>query len=318
VGGRPRLRGPKARLLAGLFVVGLGEAAAAPPALPLATVDRACALLGARLRSVDTAFCRSLDLEAEAASRQGQPLLYRDFPPRPERRDAPRVLLIGGIHGDELTSVSLSFQWMGRLQEERLQPFHWRVIPCANPDGLLARPARRMNHRGVDLNRNFPSADWSARALRYWQQRTGADPRRYPGPGALSEPESRWLDEQIRGFRPDAIVSIHAPYGLLDFDGPRQPPQRFGLLRLHQLGTYPGSLGNYAGIDLALPVITLELPHAGLMPTPAQSQRIWTDMLSWLAANLRPAASDWHPPLRRPAADASDHPSAFLPTALRR
>lgn len=28
------------------------------------------------------------------------------------------------------------------------------------------------------------------------------------------------------------------------------------------MGTYPGSLGNYAGIYLGVPVITLELPHA--------------------------------------------------------
>ena len=64
------------------------------------------------------------------------------------------------------------------------------------------------------------------------------------------------------------------------------PPERFGYLRLNQLGTYPGSLGNYAGIYLQLPVITLELPHAGLMPTAAQSQRIWSDMLSWLEKNV--------------------------------
>ena len=86
----------------------------------------------------------------------------------------------------------------------------------------------------------------------------------------------------IEEFKPDAIVSIHAPYGVLDYDGPDVPPERFGYLRLNQLGTYPGSLGNYAGIYLQLPVITLELPHAGLMPTAAQSQRIWSDMLSWL------------------------------------
>jgi protein MpaA len=55
------------------------------------------------------------------------------------------------------------------------------------------------------------------------------------------------------------------------------------------LGTYPGSLGNYAGVDLGLPTITLELPHAGTMPTPAQSQRIWSDMISWLEQNLPPA-----------------------------
>ena len=290
----------KARLLAGLFVAGLTFPSFAAPAIPLASVDHACERLGQRLRSVDADFCKAAGFQADAASRAGFPLMHRDFRPRPEAAAPRRVLMIGGIHGDELTSVSIVFDWMRRLDQERLQPFHWRVIPSANPDGLLRAPSWRMNRGGVDLNRNFPSVDWGTRALEYWRHRTGADPRRYPGPRALSEPETVWLTEQIRQFEPHAIVSIHAPYGVLDFDGPQHPPQRFGLLRLNQLGTYPGSLGNFAGVDLALPVITLELPHAGIMPTRAQSQRIWTDMLTWLAAHVPGPAATWHPPLRYP------------------
>lgn len=259
----------------------------AAAAVPLSTVDQACEQLGGRLQSIQAADCKRLQLRAGTiASREGRPLLYRDFPPSQRPQRPSRVLLIGGIHGDELSSVSIVYQWMRKLDQERLQPFHWRVVPNANPDGLFANPASRMNRGGVDLNRNFPSADWNRRALAYWKSKTGADPRRYPGKAALSEPETRWLAEQIREFKPDAIVSVHAPYGVLDYDGPLDPPQRFGYLRLHPLGTYPGSLGNYAGIDLGLPVITLELPHAGIMPTPAQSQRIWSDMISWLERNL--------------------------------
>lgn len=283
-----RLLACKARLIAGLFV---GLAAATPGAraatLPLSTADQACEQLGGRLQSIQVGDCKRLRLVAgTGASRDGRPMLYRDFPPSSKPQRPSRVLLIGGIHGDELSSVSIVFQWMRKLDQERLQPFHWRVIPSANPDGLFANPASRVNRGGVDLNRNFPSADWNRRALAYWKSKTGADPRRYPGKAALSEPETRWLAEQIRQFKPDAIVSVHAPYGVLDYDGPLDPPQRFGYLRLHPLGTYPGSLGNYAGIDLGLPVITLELPHAGIMPTPAQSQRIWSDMINWLEQNL--------------------------------
>lgn len=314
------------RLLAGFFVLALLplQGISAGTSIPLGTAEQACDAFAARLRSVDGDDCKALALIADAGSQAGFPLLYRDFLPRPQRKDAPRVLMIGGIHGDELTSVSLSFLWMERLSTERLQPFHWRVMPSANPDGLLARPSRRMNLRGIDLNRNFPSADWEARAKEYWQRRTGSDPRRFPGTHALSEPEAQWLAAHIEAFQPHAIVSVHAPYGILDFDGPRDPPQRFGPLRLQQLGTYPGSLGNYAGTDLGLPVITLELPHAGLMPTPAHAQRIWTDMLSWLGENLpKRAYSVWHPPLLRPTGDAppvapEDHLSGFLPTILRR
>ena len=157
--------------MAGLFVAALPATAA--PMLPLASVDHACERLGQRLRSVDSAFCRAAEFEADAASQAGFPLLYRDYPPRPETANPRRVLMIGGIHGDELTSVSIVFDWMRRLEEERLQPFRWRVIPSANPDGLLRSPSWRMNRGGVDLNRNFPSLDWHNRALSYWRQRIG-------------------------------------------------------------------------------------------------------------------------------------------------
>jgi len=274
-----------ARLIAGLFVGVVGLAAAAP--LPLSSVDQACQQLSQRLQSVQLDDCRRLRLQAgDSATRMGRPLLYRDFLPSPTAPRPGRVLLIGGIHGDELTSVSIVFQWMRKLDQERPQPFHWRVIPNANPDGLFASPASRVNRAGVDLNRNFPSVDWQRTALAYWKTKTQSDPRRYPGKAPLSEPETRWLVEQIRQFQPDAIVSVHAPYGVLDYDGPPDPPKYFGYLRLSPLGTYPGSLGNYAGTDLGLPVITLELPHAGLMPTPVQSQQVWSDMIGWLQRNL--------------------------------
>lgn len=274
-----------ARLTAGLFI-----SAAVFPCLaqfPLASVERACERIGGRLQSVGAQMCLDANLKSgELASHRGMPLLYRDFEPGSSRRTPFRVLLIGGIHGDELSSVSIVFQWMQKLEAERLQPFHWRVIPALNPDGLLPRQASRVNARGVDLNRNFATPDWSADALSYWKRVTRSDPRRYPGKHALSEPEARFLVAQIEDFKPDAIISVHAPFGILDYDGPLDPPQRFGYLRLQPLGIYPGSLGNYAGMTLKLPTITLELPHAGIMPSSSQSQRVWADMLRWLESNL--------------------------------
>lgn len=262
-------------------------AGAAPAPSPVQSLEQACAQLAERLDSISLEDCLHAGLApGGGASVRGVPILSRDFLPTTRLARPRRVLLLGGIHGDELSAVSIVFQWMKRMSSDRAQPFHWRVVPCLNPDGVLQRPATRVNSRGVDLNRNFLTPDWKADALAYWERRTRRDPRRYPGEAPLSEPESRWLVEAIKAFRPDAIVSIHAPYGVLDYDGPNEPPDRFGYLRLHQLGTYPGSLGNFAGAYLGLPVITLELPHAGLMPTASQSQRIWNDMLSWLEVNL--------------------------------
>jgi protein MpaA len=66
-------------------------------------------------------------------------------------------LLIAGIHGEEPETL-----WLARRLLERVDggDTAWAVLPCANPDGMLA--GVRQNAAGVDLNRNFPSASWSA------------------------------------------------------------------------------------------------------------------------------------------------------------
>lgn len=274
----------------GALSVGRTEGAAA---LPLASVARSCAHIEARLASVHPEHCALSALRASGvASVEGWPLLYADFPAvtKPsDGRPPVRVLLFGGIHGDELSSVSVVFQFMAELQQRQNRSMHWRVIPALNPDGLLRRPATRVNANGVDLNRNFPSPDWQRAALPHWRQQTGRDPRRYPGPDALSEPESQWLAEQIIRFAPDVVVAMHAPLGLLDFDGRRhEAPERLGFLKLDQLGTYPGSLGRWAGEYLGIPVVTPELPHAGIMPTARQAAEMWRDLEQWIVQHVAP------------------------------
>ena len=234
--------------------------------------------------------CMSAQLKpVPAKSVQGRQIMLREF--KPEQKAAARVLVIGGIHGDELTSASIVFRWLELLQQPGgdADQYHWRVIPVLNPDGLLAKPPQRVNARGVDLNRNFPTYIWLKEAPRYWETKTNRDPRRYPGKAPSSEPESRWLHDEITRFRPDVIVSIHAPYGILDFDGPPtgiEAPVRFGHLRLNRVGVYPGSLGNFGGLKEGIPVVTLELPHALNMPTESQLTLVWQDMQKWLKVNL--------------------------------
>ncbi|MDT8404120.1 M14 family murein peptide amidase A [Sulfuriflexus sp.] len=244
-----------------------------------------CQRIAGKLASVKYAECDAGLQLTEARSIQGTPILMKEYPPLDGRQPQSRVLMIGGIHGDEYSSVSVVFKWMNKLDQYHSGLFHWKVVPLLNPDGLLQGKSRRMNANGVDLNRNFPTHNWEEETNRYWVKRTYRNPRRYPGKAALSEPESRWLYELIEEFRPDAIVSVHAPYGVLDFDGPPRAPKRLGHLSLNLLGAYPGSLGNYAGVENKIPVITIELPHAGIMPTPAQISHIWVDLVRWLQNN---------------------------------
>ena len=268
-------------------------------ALPLRAFahDDWCAAVARRLHSVPAPLCRSLGLQpADMTSTLGRPLMWRDLPPPPARLAArggggvraPRILVVGGLHGDELTSVALVFRWLSWMQAGEAAHYHWRVIPVANPDGLFAARPTRGNARGVDLNRNFSTPDWARDATAYWQHKTGSDPRRFPGRAPASEVETRWLERELAHFRPDAIVSVHAPYGLLDYDGPARQPRRFGPLTLNRLGVYPGSLGNYGGVFMNVPVITIELPNATSMPTVREQRAIWQDMLTWLRRHIVP------------------------------
>lgn len=234
--------------------------------------------------------CEKSGLAPTGAESHGKfPILMRSVPVTGSATGRPvRILLIGGIHGDELTSVSIVFQWLDMLSMPAARRYYWHIAPLMNPDGFFAPTPKRVNAHGVDLNRNFPTPGWSQDAKVYWARKTSSDPRRFPGTAPLSEPESRWLHEEIKRFKPDVIFSVHAPFGVLDFDGPHNPPDRFGRLHLNRIGVYPGSLGNYGGINLNIPVVTIELPNARTMPQKEEVQRIWQDMLVWVEKTMKP------------------------------
>jgi hypothetical protein len=251
-------------------------------------VRQECKRISDKLASVGFKECLEKNLQvSDGRSVNNAPILIKEYPPLLDRRKPlGKVLLVGGIHGDEYSSVSIVFKWMKTLDEHHSGLFHWKIAPLVNPDGLLQKESQRMNANGVDLNRNFPTPDWEEEMQEYWIVKTNRDPRRYPGTGALSEPETRWLIEEIDQFDPDVIVSIHAPHGVVDYDGPKDGPHKLGKLYLSLLGTYPGSLGRYAGVHKQIPVVTVELPYAGIMPKPAEINDIWLDLVKWLGKHL--------------------------------
>ena len=245
----------------------------------------------AKLPNVQRALCESAQLQPSAArSIKGRTIWVRDIRPDNAADNAVvRVLVIGAIHGDELSSASLALHWIrlaGQAPVDAPQTVHWRFIPALNPDGLFSQPPRRVNARGVDLNRNFPTPNWAHDAKVYWEKRTRKDPRRYPGSTPLSEPESRFVHDEMQRFKPQLIVSIHAPYGVLDFDGPSVPPAQLGRLYLDQVGIFPGSLGNYGGVHKGVPVVTIELPNSTRTPLDSEMRRMWLDLQRWMLARL--------------------------------
>jgi protein MpaA len=176
-------------------------------------------------------------------------------------RGSQTVLILGGIHGDEVTSVDLTRNLIAllRSQPDLAADKTIAIIEVANPDGYAART--RTNSRGIDLNRNFPARNFKP-----------GGPRGYRAAAApASEPESRAILSAIAQLKPDLIISIHSIRNgreCNNFDG---PGQRIAQAMANHNGypvtptigyPTPGSLGSYAGIDLQIPMVTLELPRA--------------------------------------------------------
>ncbi len=251
-----------------------------------AAVFDLCVRIGNKLGSVAPDDCHSQPFVHSGVSTDGLSLAYRDYKAVDGRTPLGKVLVLGGIHGDEFSSVSVLFKWLKILDQHHSGLFEWRLVPLVNPDGLLQRKSQRQNSNGVDLNRNFPTRDWEESAHDYWVNATYRTPRRYPGPNAASEIETKWVIEQINEFKPDVVIAMHAPYHLVDYDGPPKAPENLGSLYLRKLGVYPGSLGNYVGIDMGKPIVTVELKSAGIMPSPGEIESMWGDLVQWLRNQL--------------------------------
>ena len=161
------------------------------------------------------------------------------------------VLVLATIHGDEAAGTPLVRELARRLAAGEASVSGGRVVilPVANPEGMAA--GTRTNANGVDLNRNFPAANWSRR------QSSGSEP--------LSEPESRRIFALLERHRPAVVVTLHQAAACVDYDGPaaelaRAMSQACGL-PVRRLGSRPGSLGSLVGVDRGLPIVTLELPR---------------------------------------------------------
>lgn len=193
--------------------------------------------------------------------------------------DGPaRILILGGIHGNEPTSATVAVALAEHL---RHRPDLWEVATVgilaeANPDGLARRS--RWNARGVDLNRNFPARNW----------RVGRGERAGGTPG--SEPETQAVLAAVARLEPQRIVSLHSIVGgreCNNYDGPAVGLAR----RMSRLNGYPpaasigyptpGSFGTWAGVDRGIPTVTLELPRA------ATHEEVWPANRDALIAFIR-------------------------------
>ncbi len=167
-----------------------------------------------------------------------------------------RTLVFGCIHGTECEGTDVT----RRLRSGRSSVPLW-VVENLNPDGL--QRGLRVNGRGVDLNRNFPS-EW---------RRSGRpfDPE-YSGSRPLSEPESRLAARLVRRLRPEVTVWFHQPQAVVRAFGAsvgvarryaRRAGVPFAVIRWPR-GTAP----NWQNQRLGMRSFVVELP-AGALPAAA-------------------------------------------------
>lgn len=227
--------------------------------------------------------CSKIAVLEGCQSVQGVPIYHYDRAHDPKSKKPMKILVISLIHGDEVDAGIVGRYWIERLEE--IEPRNtWRVIPVMNPDGYKART--RTNASGVDVNRNFPTKDWSQIAIKSWEKDTHRNLRRFPGNEGGSEPETRCAMKHFEDFKPDFVVSVHTPLRVLDFDGPRVPKPNFNFLPWKSLGHYPGSLGRFLWHEREIPVLTMELSNK--TPRDMKPFEALQDIIGQLAAYESP------------------------------
>lgn len=159
-----------------------------------------------------------------------------------------KVLVIGCFHGDEPQGNYLINEYLKEYPNSNLA-----FIPCLNKYGVEHNV--RTNSNGVDLNRNFPTANWELTEKNEF----------FGGTSPASEAETLFVMEVVKKIKPELILTLHAPFKVVNYDGDAKEISE----KISEITGYPveasigyptpGSFGSWAGIENKIPTVTLEL-----------------------------------------------------------
>ncbi len=165
----------------------------------------------------------------------------------------PRVLILGGVHGDETEGIIAANGLLQRFSQSFPFKLNLTLVPIFNLDGAIR--CQRKNAREVDLNRNLPTQDWSPEVAKV---------KYNPGPKANSEPENQALVDFITNEKPSFIITLHSWKPMLNVNGDcaavaEAISAHTGYIITEDIGyPTPGSLGTYTGLERQIPTITYE------------------------------------------------------------
>lgn len=210
---------------------------------------------------------------------KGRPILAYSF-----GNGSTTILFTAGIHGSEPSSTTTLQAWVNYLQVNGYTiPSNKRlvIVPSVNPDGLAA--GTRNNSRNVNLDRNFPSANWSASI----ETSSGVLPTG-GGTSPGSEPEAAALLSLTRQLRPRLAVSFHAQGRLVGANKVADSVS-IGNIYAGTVGyatmydnaeavmgyTITGEYEDWMGEELGVPAILIELPTLSGNYLSSQQVALW-------------------------------------------